>query len=182
MAGDFSLSLKEAGSLKEMIFLTYLWVNVTILDSGGKNVTPSSEYLQAGHPDFFLTHNNGGCASIIYVPREHNSVTHHLARSSDEVCFAGRCQSSPTYKTHSHPSHKPVHVKKPRIISTFQLSIQRHLNTTWAPKVQFLITSQLHTLRLGKKSLMPLLLAGHSRLLFSTAQTRNQETLVLGPK
>ena len=47
MVGDLLLSLKE------MIFLAYLEVNVTISDARGK-LNPSSEYLQAGHPSFLL--------------------------------------------------------------------------------------------------------------------------------
>ena len=47
MVGDLLLSLKE------MIFLAYLEVNVTVSDARGK-LTPSNEYLQAGHPSFLL--------------------------------------------------------------------------------------------------------------------------------
>lgn len=66
--------------------------------------------------------------------------------------------------------------------SVLQLSGQRHPDTIWGLEVQFLITPQLHTLSFGKSS-MSLLLAGHSRCLFSTAQTRNRRnSLIPGPR
>ena len=85
-------------SLRETIFLAYLEVNVTISGSRGK-LTPSSEYVQTGHPSFLLAYNNGGCASIISGSTEQSGVTHHSARSSDKVCSAAHCPSSQRYRT-----------------------------------------------------------------------------------
>lgn len=100
VVGDLSLYLKEAGSLKEIIFLTYLWVNLNILD-WERNKSHSKQWVLVDWPSrFFLTY-NWSCTSIIYMPTEHNSVTHHLARSSDKVCLTDCCQSSQIYTTHT---------------------------------------------------------------------------------
>ena len=55
-----------------------------------------------------------------------------------------------------------------------QLSGQRHPDTIWGLEVQFLTTPQLHTLSFGKSS-MSLLLAGHSRCLFSNSPNKESK-------
>lgn len=170
VVGDLSLYLKEAGSLKEIIFLTYLWVNLNILD-WERNKSHSKQWVLVDWPSrFFLTY-NWSCTSITYMPTEHHSVTHHLARSSDKVCFTDCCQSSQIYTTHTATKNtnwtKPNQTQRGKLRESevFQLFIQCHLTQFGSPNLQFLATSQLYIFNFGKKSLMPLLLVGYIRLL-----------------
>lgn len=104
-------------------------------------------------------YNNWGGTSIIYVPTEHNRVTHHLATSRDKACFRDGCEFTDTQNTHSRQRRKSNPSKQSSLREpNSQFSVNSH--SLGVLTLRFLAIFQLRIFIFGKKSSFWLVASG----------------------